>query len=347
MAIKEKYLVKKRNVLNELRVNCMTLQELRFFSIYLSRINPRDLSTRIVRFSIADFQAIMELGRINIEYMKNVTNGLLSKVINVPTERGGYTGFQLFKQCRVDHNEFNEWYIEIDAHDKALPLMFEYKDEYFSYQLWNALHLKSANQLKMYELLKQYEKLGTRIIPIEKLRSLLGIEKKEYKAYKDFRVRVLEACQQALRDYTDISFTYEPYGKKGPGGKILFLKFNIKKNKDYVDQLTLAEFIDGYQVDNDVRIEPDDGNDISDSYRDKIAFLSEACNHEFSFQETVVLYNEMQNRLPEDLIREDIQCYDYLNSKYQEMAMRGERTKISHRFAYLRSMIGKEKEYEK
>ena len=74
--------------------------------------------------------------------MKTVTNGLLSKVVNVPNERGGYNGFQLFKDCTVDIDDKAEWYIEIDAHDKALPLMFEFKDKYFSYQLWNALRLK-------------------------------------------------------------------------------------------------------------------------------------------------------------------------------------------------------------
>ena len=49
-------IVQKRNVLNELRKNSMSLQELRFFSIYLSKINSRDISTRIVRFSLEDFK---------------------------------------------------------------------------------------------------------------------------------------------------------------------------------------------------------------------------------------------------------------------------------------------------
>ena len=56
----KKAIVQKRNILNELRSNNMTLQELRFFSIYLSKINPRDVSTRVVRFPLSDFQKIME-----------------------------------------------------------------------------------------------------------------------------------------------------------------------------------------------------------------------------------------------------------------------------------------------
>lgn len=334
--IKQNYLVKKRNILNEIRSNNMTLQELRFFSIYLSKINPNDISTRVVRFPISDFQAIMELGRINMDYMKIVTNSLLSKIVNIPTEHGGYTAFQLFECCKIDIDNNAEWYIEINAHDKALPLMFEFKDKYFSYQLWNALRLKSTNQLRMYEILKQYEKIGTRILSIEELRNLLGIGKKEYKEYKNFRIRVLDACQQALAENTDIKFTYEPYGKKGKGGKILFLKFTIQKNKDYKDQLSLDRFI---EQNKEIEKEPEEPEGL---YIKRIKFLCEACNNEFSESEIIVLYNLMIKYLPYSIISQDLKCYDYLMHKYDEMKMRAEKTKISHRFAYLKSLIGTE-----
>ena len=230
--IKKNYLVEKRNVLNEIRSNSMTLQELRFFSIYLSKINSRDINTRVVRFSISDFQIIMELeSRLKIDDMKRVTNSLLCKVVNVPDEYGGYTGFQLFKECVVSKDKNGEWYVEIDAHDKALPLMFEFQTRFFSYNLWNALRLKSSNQLRMYEILKQYEKIGSRILKIEELKELLGIKKDEYTRFGDFKRRVLDGCQQALKENTDIQFTYESCGKKGVGGKVFFLKFNIQKNR--------------------------------------------------------------------------------------------------------------------
>jgi len=352
--LKKNYLIKKRNVLNEIRANSMTLQELRFFSIYLSKINARDSSTRIVRFSMDDFHAIMELdSRIKIDYMKRVTDNLLCKIVNVPTERGGYTAFQLFKKCVVDTDEKGEWYVEIDAHDEALPLMFDFQARFFSYQLWNALRLRSSNQLRMYEILKQYEKIGSRVLGVDELKELLGVAKNEYPRFGDFKVRVLDACQQALKESTDIKFTYEPHGKKGKGGKIQFLKFIIEKNTDYVDQLTLFEFIEERR--REVEEEPEEWDELGEAgdgdtanmspvYREKIEFLAEACNNEFSFNEVVVLFNEMRNKLPHSLIREDIQCYDYLMDKYREMIMRNDRIKIKHRFGYLRSIIGKDYE---
>lgn len=335
--LKKDHLVTKRNVLNEIRANSMTLQELRFFSIYLSKINTRDTTTRVVRFSISEFQSIMELeSRIKITDMKRVTDSLLCKVVNVPDERGGYTAFQLFKKCTVSIDEQREWYIEIDAHDDALPLMFDYKNRFFRYPLFNALRVKSTNQLRMYEILKQYEKIGERVVSVDKLKEWLWIGKDEYPRFGDFRVRVLDACQQALQENTDLKFTYEPHGKKGKAGKILFLKFTIEKNEEYIDQITLDEFIE------EKRPAAVNDQNEDDSMSERLSFLAEACENEFSNSEILVLLAEMRKLLPREMLRDEIQTYDYLMDKYREMLMRAEKTKITHRFGYLKSIIGKD-----
>lgn len=338
MIIKKDYLISKRNILNEIRANNMTLQELRFFSIYLSKINPKDTKTKVVRFPISDFQKIMKLGsRIKIDYLKHVTNSLLCKVVNIPKETGGYESFQLFKKCVVDIDDMGEWYIEINAHDDALPLMFEFKDRYFTYQLWNALQLRSSNQLRMYEILKQYEKVGQRIISIDKLKELLGIDKNEYSRYDNFKKRVLDSCQKALILLTDIQFTYEPTGKRGKGGKILNLKFIIKKNDTYCNQLTLEDFINN-QSNEDGELEIDPGF-LNNKFTDKLTFLSDACKNEFNINQMQILYDLITKILPFNLLRIDTEVYDYLKRKYDELIYRSERTNIKHRFNYFKKML--------
>ena len=204
----ETAIVQKRNVLNELRSTNLTLQELRFFSIYLSKINPYDKSTRTVIFKLSDFQKIMDFKRLNIVQLKAATDSLLTKLVHIPLESGGYESFQLFKKCRIDKDSSGEWYVSIDAHDNALPLMFDFKDKYFKYALWNALRLKSANQIRMYEILKQYESIGKREIKVSDLREMLGIAPNEYPRWNNFKTRILDSCQQALKETTDICFTY-------------------------------------------------------------------------------------------------------------------------------------------
>lgn len=347
--IKGNYIVKKRNVLNELRANNLTLQQLRFFSIYLSKINPENIESRKVKFSIMDFQTIMDMKKIKIEYMKDVTNGLLSKIVNVPNERGGYSGFQLFKKCVVDVDE-NGWFIEIDAHDDALPLMFEFKNKYFTYRLWNALQLKSSNQIRMYEILKQYEKIGYRIVSLEELRELLGIEKNEYKVYKDFRRRVLDSCQQALEENTDIKFTYEPYGSKGPGGKVISLKFTIESNGKHKDPLLLEDFIGKYNLET-IEEKSTDENDA-------ISFLQEACcksdteESEFSRAEMEEILSALvkvpKSLLPENPMTDkiDIRRFDYLKEKYIRMNRISEKEEIKSKVSYIIAMIKKDFEKE-
>ena len=239
-------IVEKRNVLNELRSNNMTLQELRFFSIYLSKINPYDVSTRNVRFPIEEFQRIMGFGKLNLGQIRASTDSLLCKIVHVPDENGrGMRAFQLFKECHIFQDEDGRWYMEIDAHDRALSLMFDFKNRYFKYELWNALRLKSPNQLRMYEILKQYEGLGKRELTITELRELLGIGVNEYSdrtGWSNFKKYVLDSCQQALKESTDICYTYER-GRTGKGGKWLTIVFHIFKNEDYKDPLSLKEFI--------------------------------------------------------------------------------------------------------
>ncbi len=348
MAIKGKELVEKRNVLNEVRKNSMSLQELRFFSIYLSKINARDPGTRKVTFPLSDFQKIMELGRMNIRHMQAVTNSLLGKVVNIKLENGGYEAFQLFKRCKVYRNDFDQWFIDIDAHDDALPLMFDFKDRYFTYELWNALRLKSGNQLRMYELLKQYEKTGERKITLQDLRDLLGIAPNEYPRWDNFKRRVLDGCQEALRENTDICFDYEPIKA---GRKITGVRFIIKKNTAYVDQLSLDEFIDQQ----DDCIELDDEQELNEA-RDRrgniCAGFDDEIFDEFTDDQLTELRSLAWNMVdPDDVMREQSILGDMLAAKgyvvagyiRQKILMcNSQGNKVKHRYGYIKRAVAED-----
>ena len=335
MVLKGTEIIEKSNALNEIRLNNLTLQERRFFSIYLAKINARDITTRKVTFPLNDFKNIMELGRMNIKHFQAVTNSLLCKVHNQVNENGGYTGFQLFKECTVDKNEFGEWFIEIDAHDKALPLMFDLKNRYLKYELWNALRLKSSNQVAMYELLKQYEKVGKVEITISKLRERLGIYLSEYPRWDRFRDRVIDSCQQALEESTDIKFTYER-GKTGTGGKWLTIIFCIEKNNNYIDQLTLDEFIDMQQSN------VSEENEFN-FQNEKLEFLADACNNEFNETEMTVLNDLMVKLYP--FGTSETEKYNFLYRKYNELNIRAARSDlepIKSRFGWLKNSLQRE-----
>lgn len=352
----ETAIVEKRNVLNELRANNMSLQELRFFSIYLSKINPYDIGTRVVRFPLDDFRRIMGIGAdINMTHFRNNLRHIMQQLVEVPNENGfGYRTIPLFKEADLNKNEKGEWYVDFDANDKALPLMFEFKDKYFSYELWNALRLKSKNQMRMYEILKQYETIGKRELTIEELRNLLGIDSGDYSGrtgWSDFKTKVLDSCQEALKQTTDICYTYER-GKTGRGGKWLSIIFNIQKNTEYANPLTLEKFIN-----NRNSIESEHYEDVASLLdndekqihfeNEKLEFLVEACEKEFS---------EIQMQLINDLIIKkslpkesdlgiEFDRYAYLQEMYSRLNVYAEKNKITDRFAYFSKMIENDDRY--
>ena len=358
-------IVEKRNLLNEIRSNNMTLQELRFFSIYLSKIDPYNIDTRCVKFPLEDFRKIMGFGKLNVGQLQTSTDNLLCKIVHLPDpDKKGILKFQLFKECHIYLEDDGKWYVEIDAHDKALPLMFDFKKEYFCYKLWNALRLKSANQIRMYEILKQYQSIGKRELTVTELRTLLGINENEYSGrtgWSDFKRKVLDSCQQALQRYTDICYEYKR-GATGKGGKWLSIIFEIKANEDYKDPLSLNDFIAELpDLDEnsmaEANVGPDDlfqtelpesqddeENNIcnEDSAIEKYGFkyladLADACDYEFSKEEMRVLFDRIKG-----VFKDNRERYNFLREKYNILKLSASKRKVSKRYGYLLKLIDKD-----
>ena len=333
--IKKDYLskenwVSKRNILNEMRANKMTLQEIRFFSIYLSKINPADVSTRIIKFALDDFIKIMDIDRIRIEKVKAATDSLLCKIITVPNENGGYSSFQLFKECEV-YKENNTWFVKIDAHDKALPLLFDFKEKYFKYRLWNALNLTSAHQIRIYEILKQYEKTGARKLNLDELKKMIGITPDKYPRFNSFREWVLDRAQIALSERTDICFEYKTIAPKGR--KVTGIEFLIYKNKNYnCKKTTLEEFIAAENFNVDEREEKEDVIDYK-GYADIL-------ENEFTISQVELLYQMALPIVNKEAVTSSefiIKMCNYLRLLYKRL--KSSPNEVKHKFAYVKKLI--------
>lgn len=100
------------------------------------------------------------------------------------------------------------------------PHLLSLKGEYLSYDATNTNNLSSFYHVRLYEILKQYERIGKRTITVEELKKKLGVieeilhaGKVEYydymPKYSAFRTKVLLKAQKALAKNTDISFTFK------------------------------------------------------------------------------------------------------------------------------------------
>lgn len=346
MRIKRTNKVEKRNDLNEIRAKHMTMQQLRFFAIYLSKINARDESTRRVCFPLADFQKIMGLGKLNIRNLQAATDSLLCQIVHIPDENGGFRSFQLFKECRVFRDD-GAWFVEIDAHDRALPLFFDFKKRYFIYDVGNILRLSSSNQMRMYEILKQRQKMKQPvIIELAELRELLGIDAAAYPEYKRFRAWVLETAKRELAAQTDITFTYEPVRT---GHKITALAFDIQANTSNFPQMSIDEWIDAIPEPEPLRpslhpaVAVEGGADSSGSGID-IEFYAEALPEELKPAEVEALQALAVEHIGEydSHYGAELEIFDYLQKKTKLMQAQKKAVKPENYFSWLRKAVAED-----
>jgi hypothetical protein len=247
--------------------------------------------------------------------------------------------------------------------------MFEFKDRYFTYQLWNVLHLKSYNHLRMYEILKQYEKTGIRTLSLDKLKELIGLEATEYPMWQDFKRWVLNSCQKALADKTDIKFTYHPT-RNGRGGKVTGVEFTIEKNTSFDGQITFDEFLgytsehsDTFQLTFDEleskqfeitaptneyrgdklkstgKCKKPSPRELTPEEREKLHEYTEVCRNQFTDNQTQDLYELLTNRITEQRRIENGYRKAYLQEAYIVLLEREQQEVVKNRFAYLKAIL--------
>ena len=342
--ISENTIVEKSNQLNEAVMidgkltapdelltlsNTVSLQEARFLAIYLSRIDARQPERREVEFALDEFCTIMEVTKVNIAAVKELARRLLDKKVIITLTSGGFTAFSLFSVFTLDCNpKTGKWTVLIKCSEEAVPLLYNFKNKYFSYRVGNVLRLKSTNQIRMYEILKQYEGVGERTIELAELKRQLGIGANDYSRFHNFKTKVLDACRIALIENTDIRYDYELIRR---GRAVSSIRFTIEHN-----ELSPAGIL---QL--NVESGEDNGDQDDDRYKALISLLSDACNGEFSDEQIEELQNLARRHITRHDTEEhfnsmDLTLYHFLRDKYLKLnAAQG----VKNRYAYMKTLV--------
>jgi hypothetical protein len=107
--------------------------------------------------------------------------------------------------------------------------------------LKNVIRLKIIYSIRIYELLKQYERIGQRTFEIGELRKILGVKPNEYKKYNDFKRKVLHTAQRELSLKTDIEFKFS---EMKTGRKITDIEFVIFRSEQNNIQPQIDDSLD-------------------------------------------------------------------------------------------------------
>ncbi|MBF0343929.1 MAG: replication initiation protein [Nitrospirae bacterium] len=218
----ENAIVVKSNDLVEARYD-LTLTEQRVILYMVAMIEPDDVDFKTYRITVSEFVEIMGIDeKTAYNQIRQVTNSLREKALNIynPQEDsflnvGWLSSSKYFK---------GKGYVEL-RFDPALKFyLLGLKQRFTSYKFTAVARLNSSYSIRIYELLKQYHKIGVRNFTTKELRSILGIEDKEYPLYANFKAKVILVAQSELAKSTDLSFTFE---ETKSGRKVTGIEFTI------------------------------------------------------------------------------------------------------------------------
>ena len=232
--------IRKANELVEARYR-FDLWEMRVFAKMLMSIRSEDKDLHRYNIHINEIIKDFNLHDKGDNYtaIKEAANKLLSKVIEI--EKVTTEGVKWFRaplligvEGFTDRRDGN--YLSVQFHPDLKPFLLELKERYLQYDIRNLWGLSSVYSVRMYELLKQYEKIGKRHFVIEDLRHILGILPDEYKLYGHFKSKIILKAQADLNESTDILFDFV---EQKQGKRVVGITFQIRKNRS--ERLLLEE----------------------------------------------------------------------------------------------------------
>jgi plasmid replication initiation protein len=211
-------LIRKANEFVEARYK-FDIWETRVFAHMLTLIKFNDTDFVEYRISVSDIVKMFGLTKSG-EFMKKLkaSEKLLNKRVQI--ERTSPEGIveivdtYLVVSTARPKEATKDNYIKLRFHSDLKPFLLELKQRYLVYDIRNILSLTSIYSVRLFELLKQYQKIGKRRFELDELKSLLSIEPNEYALYGHFKERVIKKAQKDLKQHTDIYFEFEEETEK-------------------------------------------------------------------------------------------------------------------------------------
>jgi hypothetical protein len=229
-------LIRKSNDLVEGKYR-FDIWEMRVFTKTLTMIHKDDEDFRPYRIYLKDIISDfgLEQNKQSYKFLKEGAEKLARREIRAiaPTPEGE---MELLTHIAAGVKSFTNHssgkYIEVSFHPEMKPHLLQLQSQFLMYDIKNILRLQSSFSIRIYELLKQYEKIGKRKFTIDELKEILDVADK-YPLYANFKQRVIIKAQEDLADFTDIQFTFE---EEKQGKAVYAIIFYIERNREFTDE---------------------------------------------------------------------------------------------------------------
>jgi plasmid replication initiation protein len=131
----------------------------------------------------------------------------------------------------------------MDVSEEAAPLIFTGGKDSFRYSLFDAMQMKSANQFRLYELMKEHSSSGVFLISVDKLRWMLDLGPRKPNSLWGFSRDVIETSRESISQRTDINFEYSGVFK-GDEWEASSILFTVEDKSPFFEPDAVEAFLD-------------------------------------------------------------------------------------------------------
>ncbi len=240
----DKHLIVKSNTLMEGKFK-FKLWEMRLFEMMVSMIGREDTEFNRQRLFFSDLVKFFNTSDNNdYRLIKEAAESLADKriYINYTDDKGRKRTAKLAIFPTVTYPDMEDRdtydsYVELEFHTDLKPHLLSLQSNFKSYDIRNISQMRSVYSIRMFILLKKYEKLGKREFKLSDLKEILleddiddntGDDSAPYKLYADFKRRVILKPQEELSRFSDIRFEFV---ENRVGRRVESITFHIYPNQ--------------------------------------------------------------------------------------------------------------------
>ena len=244
-------LVRKSNNLIEARYN-FDVWEMRLFLVLISNIRRDDTDFGFYRIHYRDVAKTFGLNmKRGYSEIREAAKSLLDKKFYVDSVVDGFQRQSIYHIIRKisilkegqegQAGVENQEYLDVQIEEEMKPLLLQLQKSFTTYSFENIINL-GLYSIRIYELLKQYESIGKRVLKFEEMKNMFELEDK-YPLFANFYAKVIAPSIKEINLHTDLLVTDVEHIKEGRRTTALKFVFRVQKRlrepEPVVEQATL------------------------------------------------------------------------------------------------------------
>lgn len=200
------YVVKANELITKSRYS-LSLQQQKILLYLISRIKPDDDINTVYELSIKDFAKICGYDTSTGYYyplIKDDIKKLRDTSSWIEIEKGREVLFSWLNTAEINKNSGK---IQITFHSTVSPYLFQLRERYTQYNLYQILCLSHKYSIRLYEYLLSMKYKEIIEVDIDTLKKRIDAEK--YEKISHFKDRVFIPAINEINDYTNLNIEYK------------------------------------------------------------------------------------------------------------------------------------------